>query len=125
MIPPTKRPRQILIVEDEALIVMHLKEMLENGGYEVPEFVSSGEEAIAYLEHAPLPDLILMDIRLDGKIDGIETARRIRQQFTIPIIFISGNLDQELIKQAGIPCDMLTKPFSPESLMKVITRVLR
>jgi CheY-like chemotaxis protein len=117
---PPVRPRQILVVEDDGLIAMHLQEMLESRGFEVPGIFASGEEVIAYLGHTPPPDLILMDIRLDGKIDGLEAARRIRQRFTLPIIFLSGNVDKELIRPAGTPGTCLSKPFSRRDLFEAI-----
>ena len=117
-------PRQILVVEDDGLIAMHMQEMLEDGGYEVPETFSSGEEVIAYLDQAPIPDLILMDIRLDGKINGLEAAQRIRRRFTIPIIFISGNVDRELIPPVGTMRGSLTKPFSRKDLFDAIGQAL-
>ncbi len=117
---PPGRPRQILVVEDDGLIAMHMQEMLESRGFEVPEIFASGEEVIAYLDHAPLPDLILMDIRLDGKMDGLEAARWIRERFTLPIIFISGNVDKELIPPSGTLRNSLTKPFSREDLFGII-----
>jgi CheY-like chemotaxis protein len=117
-------PRQILVVEDDGLIAMHMQEMLEDGGYEVPETFSAGEEVIAYLDHAPLPDLILMDIRLDGKMNGLEAAQWIRQRFEIPIIFISGNIDRDLIPPVGAMRGSLTKPFSRKDLFDAIGQAL-
>ena len=120
MTPPSGRPRQILVVEDDGLIAMHLEETLESRGFEVPELFASGEEVIAYLDHAPPPDLILMDIRLDGKMDGLEAAEWIRERFTLPIIFISGNVDKELIPPSGTMRNSLTKPFSRHDLFAII-----
>jgi CheY-like chemotaxis protein len=114
------RPRQILVVEDDGLIAMHLQEMLESRGFKVPGIFASGEEVIAYLGHTPPPDLILMDIRLDGKIDGLEAARWIRERFTLPIIFLSGNVDKELIPPSGTMRNSLTKPFSRYDLFEAI-----
>jgi CheY-like chemotaxis protein len=75
----------MLIVEDDGLIALHLQELLRNSGYNVPGPVASGEEAIEYVRTSPLPDLILMDITLDGKLNGIETARQIRKISDIPV----------------------------------------
>lgn len=124
MIPLPGRPLQILVVEDDGLIAMHMQEMLESGGFLVPGIFASGEDVIAYLGRAPLPDLILMDIRLDGKIDGLETARRIRERFTFPIIFISGNVDEDHIPRVGTTRHFLRKPFYRHDLFEAIGRAL-
>ena len=75
----TLKNQSILIVEDDGLIALHLQELLQNAGYDIPPPVASGEEAIEYVRTCPLPDLILMDVTLDGRIDGIETARQIQK----------------------------------------------
>jgi len=79
----------IQIVEDDGLIALHIAETLENAGYQIAEPVNSGDMALKALEKSPKPDLILMDVGLAGSIDGIETARRIREHYDIPILFLT------------------------------------
>ena len=76
----------ILIVEDEISVSMELEEMLTENGYRVPGVADSGEEAIAMARKLG-PDLILMDIKLSGKLDGIDAAIRIRSKLGIPRSF--------------------------------------
>ena len=95
----------MLIVEDEAIISMELESNLQNLGYEVTSIVDTGEKALEKAE-VDKPDLILMDIRIKGEMDGINTAEVIRNKFGIPVIFLTAYLDQDRIERAKI-----TKPF--------------
>ena len=85
--------KKVLIVEDELIISLLIERMVSNLGHEVVEKVSSGEEAIAAAKQHE-PDIILMDIRLQGEIDGIEAMKKIREQKDVPVIYISGNTDK-------------------------------
>ena len=116
----------IQIVEDEGLIVLHLTEMLEKAGYRVTDPVYSGEMALQALEKSLKPDLILMDIGLAGSLDGIETAKKIRQQYTIPIIFLTAYSDRNRIEQAKEVSSFayLTKPVFDEDLLAAIRDAL-
>ena len=77
---------RILIVEDEAIIAMELESQLQSLGYEITSIVDTGVKAIEKAK-TDKPDLILMDIRIKGEMDGIDTAEAIRSQFGIPVIF--------------------------------------
>ena len=79
---------QIMIVDDEAIITMQLGEQLTAMGYEVAGTASSGEEAVDLAQKVH-PDLILMDIVMPGKIDGIEASDIIRKNYEIPVIFVT------------------------------------
>ena len=116
----------IQIVEDEGLIALHLTEMLEKAGYRVPDPVFSGEMAIKALEKSPRPDLILMDIGLAGSLDGIETARKIRHQYPIPIIFLTAYSGRNQIEQAKEVSSLayLIKPVSEDDLLTAIRDAL-
>ncbi|MDX1671136.1 MAG: response regulator [Balneolaceae bacterium] len=84
--------KRVLIVEDEAILAMTVEQMIRKMGHEVVDKVSSGEEAVtAAIEQKP--DLILMDIRLRGKMNGIEAVSKIRKQMQIPVIYLTGNTD--------------------------------
>jgi len=85
---------KILIVEDEIHVAKELESDLKNLGYKVTSIVDKGEKAIEKSK-VDKPDLILMDIRIKGKMDGIDTAKEIRSQFGIPVVFTSADLDDE------------------------------
>jgi CheY-like chemotaxis protein len=116
----------ILIVEDEGLIALHLTELLEKAGYRVsgPEY--SGEMVLRKLGTSPLPDLVLMDIALAGSLDGIETARQIRQQYPIPVIFLTAYSNQKRIDEAQevSPFGYLRKPVMEDELLGAIKKAL-
>ena len=76
-----------MVVEDEGIIAQDIKNCLENLGYEVPEVVFTGQDAIQKADELH-PDLVLMDIVLKGDIDGIETATEIRSRYNIPIVYL-------------------------------------
>lgn len=102
----------VLIVEDSFIVAYHLQKTLEGAGYLVLGIEESGEDALLKL-HTIKPDIILMDIMLNGKLDGIETARDIQSKYNIPIIYITALSDMETIQRAKItqPYGYLTKPF--------------
>ncbi len=81
---------RILIVEDEEDVARGYREALEHWGYQVVGTETSGEKALELLADAT-PDLVLMDIHLGGRLDGIATARIIKEQFGVPIIFLTGS----------------------------------
>jgi CheY-like chemotaxis protein len=116
----------ILIVEDEGLIALHISEILAKGGYEAPDPLPSGEEALEYLRNSPLPDLILMDIGLAGEYNGIETARRIHEHSDIPVIFLTAYSDPDRIREAAevSPYGRLMKPFSEKDLIAAVETTL-
>lgn len=116
----------ILIVEDESLAGMELKETLERYGYRVPALVQQGEDVPeAIVVHKP--DLILMDIRLKGFQDGIETAYMVGGEFEVPFIFLSAYSDDETLNRAlGTKAyGYLVKPFDEKTLRTTIELALR
>ena len=111
----------VLIVEDEVIVAWDLKERLELIGYKVINTVRSGEEALEIMKKSRI-DLIFMDIRLQGSIDGIDTAKQIKNNFKIPILYISANSDLitiNEIKQTQ-PYQYLKKPFNDDQLQKAV-----
>jgi CheY-like chemotaxis protein len=115
----------ILVVEDEGLIALHLTEMLERAGFRVIGPVNSGELALRTLGGS-LPDLVLMDIKLAGAMDGIETARQIRERLPVPLIFLtaySSDRTRERI-QGLTPDAYLTKPVEEKDLLVAISDAL-
>ncbi|MDZ4171321.1 MAG: response regulator [Methanobacteriaceae archaeon] len=118
-------PAKILIVEDEGLTAMELQRKLKSAGYDVPTFAFSGKEAIKKAEELK-PDLVLMDIFLKGKIDGIDAANQIKKDLGIPIIYLTAHGDantKERAKSTG-PSAYLLKPFDIDVLQKNIDRAL-
>jgi two-component system cell cycle sensor histidine kinase/response regulator CckA len=105
--------KKILIVEDEGIIAIDLKRKLVQAGYLVTAVASDAAEAMAALEQE-LPDLVLMDIRLRGPEDGIQTAERVRQRFRLPIMFVTAHADSETLERAKItePFGYIVKPFA-------------
>jgi len=122
----TMNDPSILIVEDDSLIALHVQELLQNAGYDVPDPVASGEEAIEYVRTSPLPDLILMDITLDGKLNGIETARQIEKISDIPVIYLSAHSDRELLAREGnsAPTMFIAKPFISVDILQKVEKIL-
>lgn len=90
--------KKILIVEDERLIGLILTKELEKNGYKVCSVLESGEEAVDFAQGEKL-DAIIMDVFLNGTMDGIEAAGRIREQSTVPIIFLTCFHDDDLYKR--------------------------
>jgi FOG: CheY-like receiver len=115
----------ILIVEDESIVALDIKDKVERLGYNVLAVVSSGEKAIEEVKKVQ-PELVLMDIVLKGEIDGIETARQIREHFDIPIIYLTAHSDTQTLTRAKItgPFGYLVKPFVDTELRKAIEAVL-
>jgi PAS domain S-box-containing protein len=116
---------RILIVEDETIIAMEIVSQLQSLGYEVISIVDTGEKAIQKAEEDK-PDLILMDIRIKGEMDGIEAAEIIRSQFGIPVIFSTAYLDQERIERAKItmPFGYVLKPIQERDLKVTLEMAL-
>ena len=114
---------KILIVEDEAIIAVEIEKQVQSLGHEVTSIADTGEKAIKKAEEDK-PDLILMDIRIKGEMDGIDAAEIIRNRFGIPIIFSTAYLDQERIDRAKItmPFGYLLKPIQ-EKDMKVTLKM--
>ena len=92
---------QILIVEDEGIIAKDIQNTLEGLGYAVLAVASSGKEAIKKAAEA-LPDLVLMDIVLEGYMDGVEAAERIRDRLDIPVVYLTAYSDNKTLQRAKI-----------------------
>lgn len=116
---------QILIVEDEAIVAEDIASRLERMGYKVTDIVASGEEALERLalEADPqLPHLVLMDIMLQGDMDGIQAAAQIRATHHIPIVYLTANADEHTLQRAKItsPFGYVLKPFKEKELRATI-----
>ncbi len=108
---------KIMIVEDEGIIALSLKEILEAWGHRVGRIAVSGEEAVE-LAGKDHPDLVLMDIKICGKVDGIEAARTIGRLYAKPVIFVSGYIDENtLLLMKGVsPAGIISKPVDFDKL---------
>lgn len=115
----------ILIVEDEAILALNVKEMLLQMGHSVAAIHVSGEKAIESLAPAQ-PDLVLMDIRLQGDMDGITAAEQIHSQYNIPIIFMTAHSEETIINRAKTtePYGYLVKPVDSVELRIAIELAL-
>lgn len=87
-----EQPVKILIVEDEMIIAANISLQLTTLGYEVTGIISRGEEALVHIKQNQ-PDIVLMDIQLKGRLDGVETVKMMQQDFDIPIIYLTANAD--------------------------------
>jgi two-component system, cell cycle sensor histidine kinase and response regulator CckA len=114
---------RILVVEDESIVQLDLESRLQRLGYAVVGLAASGEEAVAKAA-ALQPDLVLMDVRLEGPMDGIEAARQIRAARDVPVLFLTAHAaslgEQEQV--ALRPC--LSKPFRAAELQTAMAQVL-
>ncbi len=117
--------KKILIVEDSYIVALHLQATLESEGYIIIGKCTSGEEALEFLK-SNSPDLVLMDIMLEGELDGIEAATQIKENYRLPVIYITALSDKDTIARAKItePYGFLTKPFEDQEIFTVIDMAL-
>jgi CheY-like chemotaxis protein len=115
-----RRPR-ILIVEDQRIVAADLQEVLNCLGYDAYAIACAGAEALA-IARKKRPDIVLMDIRIEGDLDGIETATVLRQESDAAVIFVSAYADDATVARAkqSDPCAYLIKPVSPATLKTTI-----
>lgn len=112
---------KILLVEDDSVAARHLNLTLPRMGYRITGIVQSGEEVVQKIGEN-LPDIILMDITLGGRIDGISTVEQVHTQFDIPVIYITANSDSEVFERAKKtePYAYLVKPYEIYQLQNAI-----
>jgi two-component system cell cycle sensor histidine kinase/response regulator CckA len=116
---------RILVVEDENIVALDLRNQLTRLGYTVPAMASSGEDAIRKAAEMH-PDLVLMDIKLRGKMDGVEAAQQIEDQLRIPVIYLTAFADEATLRRAKItsPFGYVIKPFEERNLAATIEMAL-
>jgi len=121
-----KPKARILIAEDEAISALSMQRALTRSGYKVCELVSTGEEAVERIKQKK-PDLVIMDVFLNGSVNGLEAAVQIRSGSDIPILFITGYEERELIEQikSVTSSTYLIKPITPKALESAITQALQ
>ena len=120
-----KRPARIMVVEDEAIVSLDIQGRLKALGYDIAGTASSGEQAILATPEMT-PDLILMDIMLEGEMDGIDTASVINKNQDIPIIYLTAYADNDTLSRAKItePFGYIIKPFEDRELNLTIEMAL-
>jgi class 3 adenylate cyclase/CheY-like chemotaxis protein len=111
----------ILIAEDETIIAMDIKATLEKIGYKVLDIVPSGEKVLENV-YKEKPDLILMDISLSGKMDGIQAAKIVNDKYNIPVVYLTALADDETLERARVtsPFGYILKPFDERILHTTI-----
>lgn len=116
---------KVLIVEDQILIANAIAAELNENQYEVIAICDTGEETLKYLQFE-LPDIIIMDIALNGHLDGIETSKKINQKYRIPIIYLTDLKEKQHFNRAKetFPKNYLTKPFQPPQLLMALELAL-
>ncbi|MFA6923292.1 MAG: response regulator [Bacteroidales bacterium] len=116
---------KILIVEDESIIAKDIQNSLLNLNYNVPDIVNTGEKAIMAVEEHK-PDLVLMDIVLKGEMNGIEAAKKIKEEYNVPVVFLTANADDAIINKAKLaePYGFIIKPFREKELQTTIEMIL-
>lgn len=122
---PRMERETILVVEDEGIIAMHLQRMLVSFGFNVPETVESGPAALRSVERLR-PGLVLMDIQLQGEMDGIETACRIHEKADTPVVFLTAYAEDQRLEKArrAEPYGYLVKPVQERTLRATIEMAL-
>ncbi|MDQ7836002.1 MAG: response regulator [Humidesulfovibrio sp.] len=112
---------RILIVEDESIVALGIRSTLMRLGYEVVGVASTGLQALSLAE-AARPDLVLMDVMLDGGMDGIDTARELHEHLRLPVVYLSAATDEKTLDRAKRtdPFGYITKPFRDHDLSLAI-----
>lgn len=116
--------KQILIVEDDLILSLLLEKQVQRMGYRVAAKVNSGEEAVAKIRESN-PDLVLMDIKLVGEMDGVEAIVSVREFSDVPVLYLTGNSDELTRKRAKTtnPIAYMVKPVDMSLLKKTIREV--
>lgn len=116
-----EKPLRILVVEDDAIIGMDIEHRVKKLGYDVCGVADTAAEALDIASDKK-PDLALMDIRLRGEVDGIEAARMLRDQFAVPVIFITAYSDMKMRSRAldMDPLGYIVKPLREVELKKTL-----
>lgn len=120
------RDIKVLLVEDNRIIALDIKESLEDLGFNVVDSVPRGEKALSWFA-SNYCDVVIMDINLEGRLNGLETAKYIIEDFHVPIVIVSAQTDEhstKFAKEIGIQ-EYITKPFKPEQIAESIQRLLK
>jgi len=112
---------KILVVEDENIVAKDIQNILINLGFDVPAIVSNGEDALAMTKKHK-PELILMDIMIKGDMTGIDVAKKVKEKFNIPVVFLTAYADEKTINSAkdAVPYGYIIKPFKEKEIETTI-----
>ncbi|OAJ54941.1 hybrid sensor histidine kinase/response regulator [Paraburkholderia ginsengiterrae] len=118
-------PARILVVEDDRVVARDLAQQMSRAGHTVVGITARGEDAVP-LAAETAPDLVLMDVRLEGELDGIDTARLLRENFNLPVVFLTAYADEETVRRATLtePFGYVLKPFDDMQLRTVVDMAL-
>lgn len=117
--------QRILIVEDESILALDIEDSLLLMGYEVVGTASDAEEVLVLVKRS-LPDLVLMDIRIQGSMDGIEVANCLWETYQLPIIFLTASTDETTMERIQMTpaSGYVVKPFKIQALREAIEAAL-
>jgi two-component system, cell cycle sensor histidine kinase and response regulator CckA len=119
-----RKPERILVVEDEQIVALDIRLHLEQFGYTVAAIHAEAETALAYLadNRENLPDLVIMDIHLQGEMDGVEASGLIREKYDLPVIYMTAYADEETLARAKVtePFAYIIKPFEERELRTAV-----
>ncbi len=112
---------KVLVVEDEGIVAMDLRRTLEGFGYQVPAMAISGSEALE-MARETRPDIVLMDIRLEGQMDGIDVALKLKSSLDVPVVFLTAYGNETTLQRAKTaqPFGFLLKPFQERELRSAV-----
>jgi len=116
---------KILLVEDEGVVALDIEQRLERLGYSVVGVADSGRVALE-LARSQRPDLVLMDIRIRGELDGVDLARELSTRYELPVVFLTGNADEATLRRAleAEPYGYVLKPFELRTLEATLETAL-
>lgn len=117
---------KILVVEDEGIVSIDIRYILRQIGYPATEVAFSAEEALQKIQRYH-PDLVLMDIGLKGKLDGIEAAKILKEKYNIPVIFLTGYADKNTLtrSKSAEPIGYIVKPIDENELKNILAKALQ
>ncbi|MEL6323774.1 MAG: response regulator transcription factor [Pseudomonadota bacterium] len=118
-------PARIMVVEDERIVSRDLERELTKFGHDVVATAQRADDAL-YNVKLHEPDLVVLDIVIDGDIDGVSLARKIREEFDVAIVFLTSHADEETVERASAvrPNGYLVKPFTPDGLRASVETAL-
>ncbi|OXC72719.1 Signal transduction histidine kinase [Caballeronia sordidicola] len=116
---------RILVVEDDRVVARDIAQQMTRAGHTIVGITARGEDALT-LAAETAPDLVLMDVRLDGQLDGIDTARLLREKCSLPVVFLTAYADEETVRRATVmePFGYVLKPFDDTQLRTVVEMAL-
>ncbi len=124
--PLITRPARVLVVEDEGIVAQDIRQTLEGLGYEVIGQAPSAEQALKIVDKL-VPDLVLMDIRIQGELSGIQLAKMLKARHRLAVVFLTAHTDDATLAdaKASDPVGYIRKPFTSDDLKVAVEIALR